>query len=224
MYFPTTIIDNFYDNFEEIKNHSEKLDYFDRSYFNKRPTMPGKITNELHEINKDFFIKCSKKVMSIFYNRNDINFLQYECKTRFEKIIPYNLNYIKKGFIHSDDNNMLTGLLYIQGDKDEGTSLFKIKNINKENITNFKIKEDVYSGIKIDPSIYNDSLNRHNENYEEILNVPLIPNRLTLFDSSLYHASNGYGSLDKPRIMQTFFFTNIRSNYYPIPELRRNHI
>jgi hypothetical protein len=91
MYFPTTIIDNFYDNFEEIKNHSDKLDYFDRSYFNKRPTMPGKITNELHEINKDFFIKCSRKVMSIFYNRNDINFLQYECKTRFEKIIPYNL-------------------------------------------------------------------------------------------------------------------------------------
>ena len=75
----------------------------------------------------------------------------------------YNLTFLNKdynenGFIHSDDNYTLTGLLYIQGDSKEGTSFFKLKNINKSNVENFKIKETVYSGNSIDPNIYNESL------------------------------------------------------------------
>lgn len=224
MYFPITIIDNFYDDFENVKNYSNKLEYFDRNKLNRPYTMPGKITNALHEINSSLFLSCTRKILSIFYNKDELLNISYDCTTRFEKIVPYNINYNKKGFIHSDDNNTLTGLLYMQGDFEEGTSFFKLKNINKSNVENFKIKETVYSGNNIDPNIYNESLFKHNENYEEILNVALVPNRIVLFDSSLYHASNGLGNFDKPRILQTFFFHKIRTSYYPIPELRRNHI
>ncbi len=200
MSFPIIIVDNFYENFFEVKKYADSLNYFKKN----NQSMPGLETKFLHEINFDFFKKCTEKLLSIIYKNNK---LTYECRTKFCKITPYGNEYSNQGWIHFDDDNILSALLYIQGEYHEGTSFYKKKN--NDLIYNFKEKHDLYNGLKPEKLNYNEKLKKHNDQFEEILNIPLIPNRLVIFDSSYFHKSNGYGSFSKDRIIQTFFFGKI---------------
>jgi hypothetical protein len=214
MYFPITIIDNFYEDFDQIKNFVNNIEFFKKQF----PTMPGQESKPLNIINPLLLEKSLNKIMSVYYNRHEIrNSIRISCISKFDKMTPYGKDYNKDGWIHSDDNNKLSGILYIQGEYDEGTSIYEKKEINK----NLTIKEKLYSGEKLIPDVYNTHLKEHNSQFKEILNIPCIPNRIVLFDSSMLHKSNGLGTLEKPRIIQTFFFDIIFADSCPIPEMKR---
>jgi len=118
MYFPITIVDNFYDNFSEIKKYVNSLEFNKKEKF----TMPGVHTKYLNEINPLLFNKCTKKLLSLFYDRRTIINIIFECRTKFEKIYPYGKDYFKEGWIHADDDNKLSAILYLNGEYEEGTS------------------------------------------------------------------------------------------------------
>ena len=217
MYFPITIIDDFYENFEDIKKYINTLEFYQKEQF----TTPGKATRLLSELNLNLTKKCITKLLSVYYNRFELENINIECRTRFEKITPYGENYNKEGFIHSDDTNTLSAILYVDGDYPEGTSFYKHKDIGSVNYEKLKLKHDLYSGKNTDVESYNNALLGHNLKFEEILKVPLVPNRVVLFDSSIFHRSDGLGSLMKPRIIQVFFFSKIKVDRFPIPEIRR---
>jgi hypothetical protein len=217
MYFPITIIDNFYENFNEIKKYAFNLEYFKKEIF----TMPGNQTKFLGEINPLLFNKCTKKLLSIFYNRKIINHINFECKTKFEKIFPYGKNYNKEGWIHSDDENKLSAILYLNGVYEEGTSFYINKNLGVPDYSLMKYKHELFKENNPNVDEYNNALLRHNSQFKEILKVPLIENRLVIFDSSIFHKSDGLGSENNPRLIQTFFFGQIYSEYFPINEMRR---
>jgi hypothetical protein len=217
MYFPITIIDNFYEDFNLIKNYVCNLEYFDKQF----PTMAGKTSMGLIELDRNLFNKVTGKILASYFGRRDgINF---DCHSSFDKIEGYGHQYDKKGWIHTDDNNTLTGLLYIQGDYNEGTSFYKPNILGVCDYSDLEYKHLLYSGEQIEPNIYNEKLKEHNSNFEEILKVNLVPNRLVLFDSSIYHAADGFGSKINPRIIQTIFFRSIKNTYFPIPEINRVH-
>jgi len=217
MYFPITIIDNFYDNFYEIKKYALNLEYSQKKLF----TMPGTQTKLLHEINPSLFNKCTKKLLSIFFDRKTIKNIGFECITKFEKIYPYEKNYSKEGWIHADDNNKLSAILYLNGDYEEGTSFYFNKNLGSYSFSLMNYKSDLYAGNSPDVKEYNDALIQHNSQFKEILKVPLIENRLVVFDSSIFHKSDGLGNENNPRIIQTFFFGQIYADSFPINEMRR---
>ena len=217
MYFPITIIDNFYDNFDEIKTYVNSLDFYKKEKF----TMPGTQTKPLSEINTLLFNKCTKKLLSIFYDRKIIHNIQFECRTKFEKIHPYGKNYSKEGWIHADDDNKLSAILYLNGEYGEGTSFYVNKNLGSPDFSLMKYKHELYRENNPDINEYNDCLLKHNSQFKEILNVPLIENRLVIFDSSILHRSNGLGNENNPRIIQTFFFGQIYAEHFPIPEIKR---
>jgi len=198
------IVDNFYENFNEIKLNINKFNFYKKT----NASMPGLETKFLSEIDSNFNDYSIKKLLSIIYDKNILNNIKYECRSKFCKISPYGKKYNKDGWVHFDDNNIISALLYIQGDYNEGTSFYKKKN---NDITyNFKEKYDLYNGFKPEELYYNERLKNHNDQFEEILNVPLIENRLVIFNSSIFHKSNGYGSDSKNRIIQTFFFGEIK--------------
>ena len=217
MYFPITIIDNFYDNFNEIKNYANGLDFYKKEKF----TMPGIQTKLLSEINPLLFNKCTKKLLSIFYDRKTIQNIQFECKTKFEKIHPYGKNYSKEGWIHADDDNKLSAILYVNGEYEEGTSFYVNKNLGSPDFSLMRYKQELYRENNPDVNEYNNFLLKHNSQFKEILNVPLIENRLVIFDSSILHRSNGLGNENNPRMIQTFFFGQIYAEHFPIPEIKR---
>jgi hypothetical protein len=217
MYFPITIIDNFYDNFNEVKNYALGLEYFRKEKF----TMPGVNTKPLNEINPHLFNKCTKKLLSVFYNRKIIRNISFECITKFEKIYPYGKNYSKEGWIHADDSNKLSAILYLNGEYEEGTSFYVNKNLGSYSLSLMNYKSDLYEGSSPDVKKYNDALIQHNSQFKEILRVPLIENRLVIFDSSIFHKSDGLGNENNPRIIQTFFFGQIYADSFPISEIKR---
>ena len=217
MYFPVTIIDNFYDNFNEIKKYALDLEYFKKVKF----SMPGTQTKLLHEINPSLFNKCTKKLLSIFYDRKIIQNINFECRTKFEKIYPYGKNYNKQGWIHADDDNKLSAILYLNGEYEEGTSFYVNKNLGSPDFSLMKHKHELYKENNPNIDEYNDCLLKHNSQFQEILRVPLIENRLVVFDSSIFHKSDGLGNENNPRLIQTFFFGQIYSEHFPINEMRR---
>jgi hypothetical protein len=217
MYFPITIIDNFYDNFNEIKKYALDLEYFKKVQF----SMPGTQTKLLHEINPLLFNKATSKLLSIFYDRITMNTVRFECRTRFEKIYPYGKNYNKQGWIHADEDNKLSAILYLNGEYEEGTSFYVNKNLGSPDFSLMKHKHVLYKENNPNVDEYNDFLLEHNNQFQEILRVPLIENRLVVFDSSIFHKSDGLGNEKNPRLIQLFFFGQIYSEYFPINEMRR---
>jgi hypothetical protein len=216
MYFPITIIDNFYKNFLEIEKFAKNLEYFDKIKF----TMPGKQSKLLHELDNNLFQACTQKIMRTFFNRKDFN-LQYECRANFEKIISYGQDYNKEGWIHSDDDNKLSAIFYVDGDYNEGTSFYNKKTLGDPDMSLRRFKHALFKNEKPDPVEYNKALQTHNNQFDEVLKVPLIKNRIVIFDSSIFHRADGLGSMEKPRIIQTFFFNQIFSESFPIPEINR---
>ena len=217
MYFPITIIDNFYDDFDQIKNLADQTQYFKKKIF----SMPGIETKPLHEIYPLLFNQACQRILVSFFNRHVLRNLNWFCESKFEKIIPYGNDYEKTGWVHNDDSNKLSGILYLQGDEDEGTSFYSNTRPGVMDINKLIIKEKLHAGEKIDPNEYNLNLKEHNNNFKKILTVSNIPNRIVLFDSSILHAADGYGSFEKPRMIQTFFFRDINCDFFPIPELKR---
>lgn len=217
MYFPITVVDNFYDDFDQIKKLADKTLYYRKNNF----TMPGVESKPLHEIHPLLFQQACQRILVLFFNRHGIKNLNWFCHSKFEKIIPYGKDYDKNGWIHNDDNNKLSGILFLQGDEDEGTSFYSNTEFGVFNRDRLSIKEKLYRGEKINSEEYNCNLKEHNKNFKKILTVPNIPNRIVLFDSSILHASDGLGTIEKPRMIQTFFFGGISSDYFPIPELKR---
>jgi hypothetical protein len=215
MYFPITIIDNFYKNFNEIEKFAKNLEYFDKTVFH----MPGNESKVLYELDNNLFQSCTQKIMKIVFNKIDCN-LQFHCRSAFEKIMPYGQEYNKEGWIHSDDSK-LSAIFYVDGDYDDGTSFFNKKTIGNPDTSLMKLSYELYKNKKTNFTKYNEALQLHNNQFEEILKVPLIKNRIVIFDSSIYHRSNGLGSLEKPRIIQTFFFGQIVADSFPIPEINR---
>ena len=184
--------------------------------------MPGLKTKTLSELNYSLFQLTTKKVLLSFFNRYEIENIRYECRTKFEKINPYGEGYDKNGWIHSDDSNKLSAIYYINGVYEEGTSFYVKKKILEEpDLSLLDYKHKLFMGFKPDVQEYNTNLKKHNDQFLEILNVPLIKNRIVIFDSSIYHKTNGLGSLDKPRLIQTYFFGNIYADHFPISEIRK---
>jgi hypothetical protein len=221
MYFPITIIDNFLENFIEIKNYviSQNFKAKDKNTI----TMPGLATEPLHILNNNYFKLSCNKILSTFFDRFIINSnIQYSCESYFEKIVSYGNQYDNQGWIHRDDENILSCIFYLQGDLNEGTSFFKKKTIGQHNTDALFVKENLYKNEKINPSFYNEKLKEHNSQFDLTLKVPLIENRIVIFDSSIFHCSDGYGSIEKPRLIQTSFFRTITGTIgFPIPEINR---
>ena len=216
MYFPITIIDNFYKDFDKIKNFINKISFYDKG----KNTIPGEESKLLNEINYNMFQECCKKLLSIFYDREKIQQIQFDCRTRFRKTFSMGENYSNDGWIHIDEPNKLSAIFYLQGDYNEGTSFFVKKNLNFD-FSHLNLKKQMYDGIKPNFNQYNKALIMHNDQFSEILKVPLIKNRMVIFDSSIAHKADGHGTKEFPRIIQTFFFNKIITESYPIPEINR---
>jgi hypothetical protein len=216
MYFPLTVVDDFFDDFNGINKFIDNIKFKEPEKY----TMPGLVTDDLDLLNPILKTRIADKILRLFYHRHT----PYNCvmhSAKFYKITPYGKEYNNQGWIHRDDNNILSVLIYIKGDKEHGTSFYKYKPESLNQTQDMSLKELLFKGGKVLPQHYNTQLQTHNNCYEETLNVPLVPNRAVVFDSSIHHAVNGLGSEEEPRILLACFFSEINAHWYPIPEMKR---
>jgi len=212
IFFPTSIIDGFFENPDEIRNFALSLEYFDDAQ-----NYPGKRTKQISEIDKVLYDTVMCKFMSIFFKREDIGFngsLTFQLVTKE----------FGSGWIHRD-GSIATGIVYLSQNSNTkiGTSLYQKKNILMDPLMNDNLVERKHASFK---NRENDVFHRNevNNHYKETLAVDGIYNRAIFFDSHFYHAAHDFvgENDDDSRLTLIAFFHNISCGGQPFP-IQRMH-
>lgn len=208
--FPVTIIDNFYENPDLVRNWALSLKY-QRDFEGRTP---GKRTESLHTY-PEFFNNFCEKLFSVFYDFNHTK-LEWNVSTCFQSIPKYSENPESKlngGWIHSD-GDVFSGVIYLNPDGHlySGTSVYeKIDKNSKE--SNQEEKYQLYCGTSVDEKNYAKGIAANNNQFIETIRVENRYNRLVLFEGKVPHGvPSFYSSSDEPRLTQPFFVLNMRSS------------
>ena len=190
--WPSLIIENFYNNFEEVIKLSNKVKYYDND-----GTWPGKRSDLLHKVEKSFFDLTTTKIMQALYPNEYVN-LTWNARMHFQKISMKG-----KGFIHQDGDE-ISCLIYVSGSENVGgTSLYRPKGFIKDRVGYLKESMDAYKANKS----LTELVEKHNDQFELTTKVAFQPNKLFLFDSNQYHAADEFAD---ERCTIVVFFQDIR--------------
>lgn len=201
MRYPTTVIDNFFPNPDEV------VKFMNRCAFEEDLSMyPGKRSRHIHVLDKKLHDHLDYKICSLFKMEKAANLSS--CYF-FQKIEPDFPKYDERncGMIHVDSPCDMGGVIYLDRDPDPdaGTSTYTTKtqgaHISKE--AN-RIWWDLYEGKDIDVEKYKKEYHNYTDQFEEAVTVKNRYNRLILFDGTTWHRCPTHG--DRTRHTIVFFF------------------
>ena len=214
MHWPTLIVDNFFtDPYAVVK--LSKIFKYTRDPEN---SWPGTRTPPIHELDKNFFLWSTRKIMAVLYPM-DSGDMKWEALQYFQRI-PYKI-YGEEGWVHADINQEFTSIIYLSNHPQSGTCLYEGKHFNtgpgyKEE------KERFYRDLKDRERMekYRDKVNSKFDKKVELFSNF---NRLVLFDSHNWHAAKNSGAHKSDRLTLITFFKDItcKNICYPIPTMRR---
>ena len=117
-YFPTTIVDGFFDNPDKIRQFALEQDY------NSDDTgrWPGLRSSQLVDLSPVLFNNMCQKILSLFFTAEQP--YMYDIESTFQ-IVNSNFN---TGWVHKDPS-IITIMLYLSPESSSGTSLYLKKNI-----------------------------------------------------------------------------------------------
>ena len=136
----TIVVDNFFENVNEVINLSKKLKFYPAS---KNENFPGLRTKSLHLQNYDFFNSVIVKILNYYYPKQNLKY--NNSHVAFTK-----LKYGDKGKtrFHQDDATLAAIIYLSNGDMQSGTTIFHTKK-DKQIIVGNKINTMLaYDGKK----------------------------------------------------------------------------
>jgi len=213
--FPVTVLDNFYENPDLVRQFALSLDYGT----DVEGKWPGKRSLLLHKINQSFFNTFCEKLFSLFYDL-DYNYVDYSVATNFQSISNYSENPNSKlnvGWIHQDIECIFSGVIYLNPNPQEntGTNIYNIidKNIPLNQSQKFKL----YKGEEpVNESEYTQQILENNSNFEETISINNVYNRMILFEGGVHHGVQSLYSSSEPRLTQVFFVYKVEGGRYPV--------
>jgi|DEB0MinimDraft_6_1074348.scaffolds.fasta_scaffold00077_6 hypothetical protein len=215
--FPTTVVDDFFDNPHDVR----KLALSTKFYPNKDGRWPGARSRGIHTIDKELFEHTAAKILSLFYNINDIE--NYTLQLTFQHITPSHEKNSpeNRGFIHRD-HVLMGGVIYLDEEYEEGigTSIYTPKK-SWYSTTGYNSLSSEVSDLKNKKYKEKQSLdsnemeiwNKHRDRFNETITVQNLFNRCILFDGSSFHGVPHFGT--KERLTMNIFFENIK--FYTTP-------
>ena len=168
-YFPITIVDDFFENPDDILKLAKEVDYQSKG----ENTFPGRVSNlTVDRINFDLFVYIMKKTLSMYWegecNEN------FEVTMQFQKIEPHEDTLLNKGIIHHDfvENEVFSGVIYLnENSTDSGTSFYELK----DNYKNYNTSEEFYRHLEVTKQYH---AGREHHNLKSILSKAPIPQGL----------------------------------------------
>jgi hypothetical protein len=203
---PATILDNFLDNPNTIRDWGLSLEY--------KPSpnhkWPGKRSSFLHLINPELHNFLGKKVLNLFFDTPPLN---WKATMEFQLISSLE----GTGWVHQD-YAQFTALLYLTPESkiNCGSSLYKLKDDKyypfispkEQEINNLRI--DHYKTQQLSPQVSELKDQYEKDTYEKIMDVKDKFNRLFMFSSSEFHAANYYSPQNgEDRLTLVMFFEDI---------------
>lgn len=211
---PVTILDNFFDNPDKIRDYALSLEY------EKDPEgrWPGVRSKPLHEINRPLFDELCRRVLAMYFELGDsLGTISWEATMHFQKVDEAYVS----GWIHIDDKVVITSIVYLNKNSNNngGTSIYKLKNnilLPNSNELN-KYKLDAYKGL-INIKDVEKKREENNNQYLEIIKVKNEYNRILSFPGGFPHgAQDFFGNKDEdPRLTLVIFFNKLLVNKSPI--------
>jgi hypothetical protein len=219
MLFPTTCIDNFFDNPKAVKELAYSLEYSSDPAGN----FPGTRTKPLHVVAPEYNDFFNRKLFSLFYDFKEHQ-INWDVQSYFQLIEPYGEDEeLNVGWVHRDNATVLAGVVYLNEDASlaSGTSLFNPKHIGAIAI-NSADKQNFYKlNNKISKAEYIEKRNENNNLFTETVTVGNVYNRLVCYDGATYHRANNFNSgTNEPRLTQVFFVNKVVADWFPIPSMR----
>jgi hypothetical protein len=162
----------------------------------------------------------ANKFFSVFYDF--LNPVNWVIETTFQLIEPFDQSKdscFNKGWIHTDDNKILAGVLYLtpNADLETGTSIYMPKDVSSESnlLADSQLKKyELYrDGLK--PDDYSEHINKFNSNFVETVNVKNMYNRLIAFDATCWHSAQNFHTNTESRLTVNFFVTSVNSSSAP---------
>lgn len=208
--YPVTILENFYENPDEIRRFALSQKYKYRREIKDTPYVyPGCRSKDLSTINKPLFEKVSKKIISLFHNAEN-DFMQWAIATSFQSVSKE----FGEGVIHTDQNTVFAAVLYLTPDAplDSGTSLFKPNTKFDQERYEWCLKENdrrFDQGEIVMDTSYHDM-------FDEVVRINNVYNTLILYEGRHYHAANKFfgKTLKDSRLAQVFFVNKIDAQKY----------
>jgi len=221
MIWPVICIDNFFQDPIKVKEFAYSLKYGK----GEEGRWPGTRTNPLHEVDFRFFKWSTKKMISAIYPMN-FSESTWVAEQSFQRI-PGSL-YKNKGWVHRDNGVEFTAIVYLSNHRNCGTSIYRPKILGADTI-NENEKRNFYKNIENlndkQKKEEKDLLKQNNDQFEKILEIDSVFNRLVMFDANNYHAAENFSNegLNEDRLTLITFFSNvvIPNIKYPLTEMRR---
>jgi hypothetical protein len=205
---PLTVLDNFFDNPQEVKDYALSLKY------SPEPDgkWPGKRTENLINIHFPFYKYVCNKVLSLFFE-NPVN---HHIDLKFQLIEDYQ----GKGWVHQDPT-IFTFLIYLHKENPEidcGTTLWNLdpnllSPINSENDHNlFNSRREHHKTKK---TLSKDQSLQYKK-FKKSISIPDKFNRFIGFSSEHFHSANSFDNNISSRLTLIGFVENLNTSKLPI--------
>ena len=214
--FPVTVVDGFYKNPKDVVKLANSFEY--------EPTTglyPGTRTKPLDTLDHNFYQYCAGKFLSAYF---DLSIVEADLKvmTQFQKVSPFEKDYLNQGWIHRDHGMLCAGVVYLDeiADPNSGTSIYEAINEEAEIlILGLEEKTKLYrDGIEVDT--YKEELDKNNGQFYESVRVQNKFNRLIAYDTQYPHGASSHSTKHGERLTQVFFLGQLGTSHGNWPEQR----
>lgn len=219
--FPITVIDDFFEDPDQIHDLALDIQYSDPS----ATVYSGLISTPLNEISPELVQWLSEKMISIYFGHFTWMNWKNHVDLHKEEPHPDKDSILNRGALHWDGGNcQLAGVVYLnkKPSRDAGTSFYTSKdqffNTHRKDFQeNYFTKLKKYHGGEDVPDIEEVYSNYINQ-FEETARVQAKYNRLVMYDPTLWHGPTTLG--DQTRYTLRTFMSNITSQHETYPLVR----
>ena len=119
MTYPITIVDNFFDNPDDIVELAESFKYYSPDTGN----WPGTRTKQMHLEDHRFFTYFGQKIHLLFHDNCPD---QWTMQCHFQNIRPFAKGNKNRGWVHQDIDTHFGGIVYLSKNPEPntGTSIY----------------------------------------------------------------------------------------------------
>jgi hypothetical protein len=217
---PHTVIDGFFDNPYSVREYGLKMAQ-NLDVDCKNVAYRGKRSKCLSEIHPLLFDNINRKILSSFYDLGKEN-ISWKSEIKYQLTDES----FDDGWVHTDQYrpSLLTGIIYLTPNAplECGTSLYWPKNLAANQLHD-QVKKDGNRDIELRRSVHYDKCRKeNNDQFEKILTVNNLFNRLFIFDSHYFHCADRFfgNTEDNSRLTLVIFMTELFVNKTPITRIR----